>query len=232
MDVIISIIILVVVIMILKYIFNVNVEKVKSLGNNEFLNKLTDKFPENIEICKKILRLIGNNNVKIEEEKDSKTSMYLVLSNKISIANLKGNYTRIQTIAHECIHSMQDRKILWSNFIISNVYLIYWIVAIVLTICGVFTNIMLQGFILLIISFVYYAVKSYLETDAMIKARYLAKTYMMTEKILKPDEIEEIVGQYDVLNKIGVKMVNYNLIFTSLLRILLYLIVGYVMINI
>lgn len=232
MDVIISIIILVVVIMILKYIFNVNVEKVKSLGNNEFLNKLTDKFPENIEICKKILRLIGNNNVKIEEEKDSKTSMYLVLSNKISIANLKGNYTRIQTIAHECIHSMQDRKILWSNFIISNVYLIYWIVAIIFTICGVFTNIMLQGFILLIISFVYYAVKSYLETDAMIKARYLAKTYMMTEKILKPDEIEEVVGQYDVLNKIGVKMVNYNLIFTSLLRSLLYLIVGYVMINI
>ena len=55
---------------------------------------------------------------------------------------------------------------------------------------------------------------------------------MMTEKILKPDEIEEVVGQYDVLNKIGVKMVNYNLIFTSLLRSLLYLIVGYVMINI
>ena len=232
MDIIISIIILVIVIMLLKYIFNVNIEKVKSLGNNEFLNKLTDKFPENIEICKKILRLIGNNNVKIEEEKDSKTSMYLVLSNKISIANLKGNYTRIQTIAHECIHSMQDRKILWSNFIISNIYLIYWIVAIVLTICGVYTNIILHGFILLIISFVYYTVKSYLETDAMIKARYLARTYMITEKILKPEEIEEVVGQYDVLNKIGVKMVNYNLIFTSLLRILLYLIVGYVMVNI
>ena len=232
MDIIISIIILVIVIMLLKYIFNVNIEKVRSLGNNEFLNKLTDKFPENIEICKKILRLIGNNNVKIEEEKDSKTSMYLVLSNKISIANLKGNYTRIQTIAHECIHSMQDRKILWSNFIISNIYLIYWIVAIVLTICGVYTNIILHGFILLIISFVYYTVKSYLETDAMIKARYLARTYMITEKILKPEEIEEVVGQYDVLNKIGVKMVNYNLIFTSLLRILLYLIVGYVMVNI
>ena len=127
---------------------------------------------------------------------------------------------------------MQDRKILWSNFIISNIYLIYWIVAIVLTICGVYTNIILQGFILLIISFVYYTVKSYLETDAMIKARYLARTYMITEKILKPEEIEEVVGQYDVLNKIGVKMVNYNLIFTSLLRILLYLIVGYVMVNI
>ena len=99
MDVIISIIILVVVIMILKYIFNVNVEKVKSLGNNEFLNKLTDKFPENIEICKKILRLIGNNNVKIEEEKDSKTSMYLVLSNKISIANLKASMTDFDSLS-------------------------------------------------------------------------------------------------------------------------------------
>ena len=66
----------------------------------------------------------------------------------------------------------------------------------------------------------------------MIKARYLAKTYMITEKVLKPEEIEEVVGQYDVLNKVGVKYMNFNLLWNNLLRIVLYLILGFVMANI
>lgn len=232
MNIAIALVFLVIVMMVLKYIFHVNVEKIKALGKNEYLNKLTDKFPDNLEICKKIVRLIGNQTVKIEEDKDSKTSMYLVLTNRISIANLKDNYTRIQTIAHECIHSMQDRKMLLANFIISNLALIYWFIAIVLTICGVYKDILLQGFILMTISGVQFALRSYLETDAMIKARYLAKTYMVTEKVLKPEEIEEVVGQYDVLNKVGVKYMNFNLLWNNLLRIVLYLILGFVMANI
>ena len=75
-------------------------------------------------------------------------------------------------------------------------------------------------------------VRSYLETDAMVKARYLAKAYMRTERLIKPEEVEEIVGNYDVLNKIGVQYVNYNLIFNILVKIIIFMIVAYFKIGI
>lgn len=214
----------------LRIILNIDVVTIKKLAQNEKLNKITDAFPENIEICKKICAMIGNKKVKIEEDKNSKTSLYLIVTNKISIANLKGNYTRIQTIAHECIHSMQDKRILWANFIFSNIFLIYFILSIILTALGIFKDIMLQVSILSLMGLVYYFIRSYLETDAIIKARYLAREYMKYEKILKPQEMQEILGNYDVLNKIGVKAVNYKLIVSVLLKVLIYTLLSYIII--
>lgn len=214
----------------LRIILNIDVVTIKKLAQNEKLNKITDAFPENIEICKKICAMIGNKKVKIEEDKNSKTSLYLIVTNKISIANLKGNYTRIQTIAHECIHSMQDKRILWANFIFSNIFLIYFILSIILTALGIFKDIMLQVSILSLMGLVYYFIRSYLETDAIIKARYLAREYMKYEKILKPQEMQEILENYDVLNKIGVKAVNYKLIVSVLLKVLIYTLLSYIII--
>lgn len=214
----------------LRIILNIDVVTIKKLAQNEKLNKITDAFPENIEICKKICAMIGNKKVKIEEDKNSKTSLYLIVTNKISIANLKGNYTRIQTIAHECIHSMQDKRILWANFIFSNIFLIYFILSIVFTALGIFKDIMLQVSILSLMGLVYYFIRSYLETDAIIKARYLAREYMKYEKILKPQEMQEILENYDVLNKIGVKAVNYKLIVSVLLKVLIYTLLSYIII--
>ena len=214
----------------LRIILNIDVVTIKKLAQNEKLNKITDAFPENIEICKKICAMIGNKKVKIEEDKNSKTSLYLIVTNKISIANLKGNYTRIQTIAHECIHSMQDKRILWANFIFSNIFLIYFILSIVFTTLGIFKDIMLQVSILSLMGLVYYFIRSYLETDAIIKARYLAREYMKYEKILKPQEMQEILENYDVLNKIGVKAVNYKLIVSVLLKVLIYTLLSYIII--
>ena len=64
-----------------------------------------------------MLKMLDNKNVKIEEAKDTGTSLYIAVTNKISIADMKNNYARIQTIAHECIHSCQDRRLLLFNFI-------------------------------------------------------------------------------------------------------------------
>lgn len=214
----------------LRIILNIDVVTIKKLAQNEKLNRITDAFPENIEICKKICAMIGNKKVKMEEDKNSKTSLYLIVTNKISIANLKGNYTRIQTIAHECIHSMQDKRILWANFIFSNIFLIYFILSIVFTALGIFKDIMLQVSILSLMGLVYYFIRSYLETDAIIKARYLAREYMKYEKILKPQEMQEILENYDVLNKIGVKAVNYKLIVSVLLKVLIYTLLSYIII--
>ena len=67
-----------------------------------------------------MLEMLDNKDVQIEQAKDTKTSLYIAVTNKISIADLKDNYGRIQTIAHECMHSVQDRRLLLFNFIFSN----------------------------------------------------------------------------------------------------------------
>lgn len=228
MNLIIIMAIILIILIALKIILNMDMDIIKKIAQNEKLDKVTNAFPENIEICKKICQMIGNDKVKIEEDKQSKTSLYLIATNKISIANLKNSFTRIQTVAHECIHSMQDKSILWANFIFSNIYLLYFIIAVLLTIFGVYKDAILQVEILTLMGFVYYFIRSYLETDAIVKARYLAREYMKNEKILKPQEMQEILGNYDILNKIGVKAMNYKLIFSSLLKVLIYAIIAYI----
>ena len=168
-----------------------------------------------------MLRKINNNNVKIEENKDSKTCLYIAVTNKIIIADVKNSYTRIQTIAHECLHSKQNRKILLFNFIFSNIYFMYFALIAVLAIFKIIKNGMLYINIMLFLSYVYYFVRSYLENDAMIKARYLSEEYMKETKILQESDVEEITKSYDEINKRGIKIVNYNLMFGTILKVIL-----------
>lgn len=127
MEYIVLLIIAIIIFIILGIMFDVNIKKIKQIGEDKELDTLTQKYPENIEICKWYLRKLKNENVKIEEDEKSNATLYLVTSNKIFIANLKNSYTRIQTIAHECLHSVQDKKLLYFNFIYTNIYLIYFI---------------------------------------------------------------------------------------------------------
>ena len=170
--------IFIVVLAVLFFVLEINTKKIKEVIENKRLNELTDKFPENVDICKSILKDIDNEDVKIEEDKDTKTSLYLVMSNKIIIANNRDSFTRIQTIAHECIHSIQSKKMLMFNYIYSNIYLLYFAVISILTVFKVVNNLMLQVEILTILGLIYYFIRSMLEFDAMIKAKYLAKDYI------------------------------------------------------
>ena len=87
------------------------IKYLKEIQNKEELNSLTAKLPENEEVCKEILKMLDNTSVAVEKNQveDSSTSLYLVLNNKILIGNMKQSFVRIQTIAHECIHSIQNR---------------------------------------------------------------------------------------------------------------------------
>lgn len=225
MEYIVIISIFIIALIILYFILEVNIKKVKELAENKRLNELTNKFPENLDICKSILKDLNNENVTIEEEKESKTSLYLVMSNKIIIANNRESFTRIQTIAHECIHSIQSKKMLMFNYIYSNFYLLYFAVILALTIFKVIHNTMLQVEILTILGFIYYFIRSMLENDAMIKARYLAKEYMEKSECCSNEEIKEIVEEYDKLNNIGIKGVNLNLLFNVIIKVIIYCII-------
>lgn len=221
MEFIVLLIIVIVVYLILRFIFDFNVKKIKELGEEKELDKLTQKYPENVEICKWYLKKLKNENVKIEEDKNSNATLYLVMSNKIFIANLKESYTRIQTIAHECLHSIQSKKLLWFNFIFSNIYLVYFGVICILALLKLLPMKMTFLSIFIVFSLVYYAVRTYLENDAMIKARFLAKEYMQEEAVSTQEEIDRIVNKYDELNDIGVRCTNFQFLSNILVKIII-----------
>ena len=221
MEFIVLLIIVIVVYLILRFIFDFNVKKIKELGEDKELDKLTQKYTENVEICKWYLKKLKNKNVKIEEDKNSNATLYLGISNKIFIANLKESYTRIQTIAHECLHSIQSKKLLWFNFIFSNVYLVYFGVICILALLKILPMKMTFLSIFIVFSLVYYAVRTYLENDAMIKARFLAKEYMQEKAISTREEIDKIVNKYDELNDIGIRCTNFKFLSNILVKIII-----------
>lgn len=226
MDYIIIILFLIMVLVILAIVYDVNIKKIKQFAKTEEskFNEITNKYPSNIEICKYILNKLKNNNVKVEEDKNSETCLYIAVTNKIVIANVKNSYTRIQTIAHECLHSIQSRKILLFNFIYSNIYILYFLITTILSIFNILPNKMLFLSIMLILSYVYYFVRSYLENDAMIKAKFLAKEYMEEVKISKNEEINSIVDSFEKLNNIGIKITNFQLMFETIIKVIILLI--------
>ena len=66
-------------------------------------------------------------------------------------------------------------------------------------------------------------VRSYLETDAMIKARFLAKEYMEEKcDIISKENIQTIIENYDKINCIGIKLTNLSLIVEYLIKVVIY----------
>ena len=218
-------VILLIVYLMLRIIFGVNIKKIKELGEDKELDKLTQKYTENIEICKEYLKKLDNESVNIEEEKNSDATLYLVVSNKIFIANLKDSYTRIQTIAHECLHSIQNKKMLWFNFIFSNFYILYFLIICILAILKILPFKMMFLAVLILLGFVFYSVRSYLETDAMTNARYLAKDYMEEKQISTKEEINRILKRYDELNDVGIKATNFQLFRNVAIKIIIFTII-------
>lgn len=197
-------------------------KQIEAIAKDEALDELAKKYPENIDMCKEYLKMLKNETVTIEEDKNATNSLYIAISNKIMIADVKNSYTRIQTIAHECLHSIQDRKLLLFNFIYSNIYMLYFIVISILKLCRVLSHEMVFLAILIIGGCIYYFVRSYLENDAMIKARFLAKAYMENKKISSQEEIDNIVHHFDQLNDVGIKSVNYALLCNVFMEILIF----------
>ncbi len=220
MELVVIIMFLIIILLVIAKIYDINMRKLKQLAEYEEtkFNKLVDKYPSNIEICKLILKKLKNENVKIEENKDAKASLYIAVTNKIVIADVKNSYTRIQTIAHECLHSIQNRKIQLFNFIFSNIYLLYFLIVLILALLNKLPNAILFLGLMVLLSYIYYFIRSYLENDAMIKAKFLAKEIMEDLKISSEDEIQDIVKSYDKINDIGIKMVNFELFLGTIIK--------------
>ena len=206
----------------LKIAFSIDTKEVEPLKENKDLEILTNKLPENTQIAKEMLEILGNQTVKVEVSKNSKTSLYIAITNKISIADIKNNYARIQTIAHECLHSVQDRRLLLFNFIFSNIIILYWLTISILTAIHVITNIAIPVFVLLLMATIKLAIRGFLETDSIIKSKYLSKEYMESKNILTEKEIISIIEKYDEINKIAVPFTILRILSASLISIFIY----------
>lgn len=230
MEYLVVIAVCIVFLIVLKFAWQVRIrdlKKFKEIGYDKSLNEITDKLPENKEICKTILKKLNNEKVKIKEssDKDNKTSLYIVLTDSILIANINDTFTRVQTMAHECLHSIQNRRTLLFNFFYSNIYFIYFLCICILSLLRLNTHGMLHLFILTILGGIYYAIRSYLEMDAMTKAKPLAKEYIGEQGSLTKEEEKKILDNYDIINQIGIKLTDYNLIINCTIKVIIYAII-------
>ena len=210
------------VIIVISILMNTSTKKLKEIAEDKELNQIAEKYPTNKEICKTILKKIKNEKVKIEENETSESTMYIAVQDKILIGNTHKSFTRIQTMAHECLHSIQDRKLLIANFVCSNIYLLYFVIMVILLIFRIIQNEMLFLNIFLIISFTYYVVKIYLENDAMIKAQYLAKEYLEEQKITTKEENEKLVAGFKKLNTDCIKSTNCNIFINIMIKVVIF----------
>lgn len=222
MESLIIFILVVITIVILKIMLGSNKKIIMQIANNEKLNNIVQKLPDNINICKDILKKLNNEKVKIEEQENT-NCFYFIATDKIILNKDKKYFTRVQTIAHECIHSTQNKKILWFNYIFANLLNIFWLITMILTIAGVITQYALFSASILICIIIFYVIRSYLEIEAMTKAKYIAKEYLEENKV---KETDEIVEEYEKLNDVGIKYTCYKLISSKLYLLAIYTIMG------
>ena len=204
------------------FMMKTNVKELEEIALDKELNSIAEKFPDNTEICKSILRKIENKTTQIEEDQKSEATLYIAIQDKISIGNTHKSFTRIQTIAHECLHSVQDRKMLIFNFIYSNIYLLYFVIICILIILKRLDNIMMYSNIFLILSFIYYVVRVFLENDAMIKAQYIAREYMQEQDAVTEEEVNKIFEGFQNLNKGLIKGTNCNLFTGIMIKLVIF----------
>lgn len=209
-------------IILIAWVVRFSMKEIKKIANRPELDEIANKYPENIEMCKDYLKKLNKEDVVVEENKEASATMYIAISNKILIANLKQNFTRIQTIAHECIHSTQDKRIVMFHFIISNFYLIFFTIITILAVLKKLPFEMMFLVILTVLGFVYAWVRCYLENDAMIKAFYLAKDYMKEKAVSSEEEITQILNTYEEMNRIGIPCINAQILFSVIIKVIVF----------
>ncbi len=216
----------------LKYVFGLKFKEIKKMAKNTELDELTKDLPNSEDITKQMLEIIKNTDVKVKKmlDENTGTSLYTVMNNTISLGNMENKFARVQTIAHECLHSIQSKRLLWFNFIYSNIYFAYYIISLVLTFLGFFENVFFHMFIILFLGIIWYTVRAYLETDAMTKAPYLANEYLKQTK-LEDEKIKTLISSYNKINEQAIPMVNYYLIIQVFCRLILYSVISMIVIG-
>jgi len=143
---------------------------VSNLGNNESL-------------ARSMLKYLRNTHTKVQKNKDDDTtvSFYTCTTDTITISNNKDSkeLARFVHVAHECVHSIQDRTLLFFHFFISNVQILYFLGIFIYFFYAIeselkFSLLLIQLFIFLLIFFI----KVILESEASYRSISVATEYI------------------------------------------------------
>lgn len=155
--------------------------------HSDIISPMIKKLGDNEEITKDVLKYLNNTSTTIEKNSDKnvKASFYNCNNDKIIIKDTEDleDCSRVVHISHECVHSIQNKKLLKSHFIISNIQILYFL--------GIFIyffynkNMELRFNLLIIQLFIFIAtffMKIVLESDATYRAVIVSTGYLK-EKI-------------------------------------------------
>lgn len=210
-------------IIILKLGLDIKYKEMKKLNDRgtEEIRKIAKKFPDSKTMCEQLLKKMQIKDVKVKIDDQSNNCLYTVFNKTILIGKFKEEYMKLQTIAHECIHASQNKKILWANFIISNIYNIYFLVIIIMALFNKINHFSEIIFTLILLGTVQYVIRNYLENEAMQKAKFLAKEYIEKNNICTLEEKKRLIQEYEGVNEIGIPFINYITIQNNLIRIII-----------
>lgn len=168
----------------------------KTTKNSKNLLDISNKFSSNDIVCKQMLELLNNNVTNVKLDVDINNSYYVFLNDTIYLTDKEKNkesYQRICNVAHECIHSIQNKVIQFINFVLSNVEMLAFIIV---SICMAFkfhTNIVFYSY--LILNIVSMIPRLILEIDATKRSISLSKKYM--ESKIEENESSILLKQYE-----------------------------------
>ncbi len=200
------------------------IKELKRLKNKPEYDAITAKLADNMTLGKLILTKLGNQHTIIEETNDLQT-LYIAISDKITVSKEEKNYTRVQTLVHECIHSIQPRKILLFHFIFGNIYFLSIFVVSILTIFHMIPNKILTFNILLIMAILFFTVKIYLELDAMTRAPFITEKILKENESISEEEKRKLQKGYQEVNKIAVPYSVFVMLFNVCIPIAIYLLI-------
>lgn len=164
------------------------------------MNDILSKKPQ--EICKEILELIDNKDVKVEVNSGEKSSLYVFLNNTIYISGNekkskdkeKAESSKLLVMAHECRHSTQDKVFQMLNFALSNLEIVLFVALLVMKVIFKL-NLKYVAFLYFLIVSCSIFIRLFLELDAVINSVKIVTKYLFRNNVDKV-EIEKLQKYY------------------------------------
>lgn len=157
----------------------------------------------NKDIIEKLLKITKNETTKIVIYEDIKGNYYTFFNNTIyigkGIQNIKYKFedkvNSLIVMAHEVIHSTQNKKIHILNFVFSNIY--FLCVALSFIISLFFNNVDSSIFIIICFISLFFSLffRQYLELDAIINSEKLFLKFLDNESVNLKENEKKIVNK-------------------------------------
>lgn len=179
-------------------------------------NNIVEKLPENSVIAKDILNIVSNNTTKVVFDKNIKNSYYIYFKDTIYISSKEknNNFHRCLLIAHECRHSIQSKLMQRINFILSNLELVFFILAFIILMCF---KVYYIKYVYLVVCILSMVPRLYLELDAIFSSLKISNSYV--SKKLDKKETEKLNDIYTSQIKILLPISIITLFIDKIIRI-------------